>query len=138
VEQWVRDELARYNHHASNVREISEPRACGARYDDDLDRIVVELTNGCQFVFPPALVQGLAGALPEALAKVEITPAGGGLHWEQLDVDLSVPNLALGVFGTRAWMRALASRGGSSRSPAKARASRANGRKGGRPRNNRG
>jgi hypothetical protein len=134
VDRWIRNELARYHDRTSQVHGVPEPRARSARYDAGLDRIVVELTNGCQFVFPPALVEGLAEASSAALAKVEITPAGGGLHWEELDVDLSVPSLALGVFGTRSWMQALASRGGSSRSPAKARASRTNGRKGGRPR----
>jgi hypothetical protein len=136
VETWIRNELARRYRHASDQgarAAASEPRAISARYDAGLERIIVELTNGCQFVFPPGLVQGLAGAPPEAVAKVTVTPAGGGLHWEHLDVDLSVPNLALGIFGTRAWMRELGRRGGARRSQAKARASRKNGRQGGRP-----
>lgn len=136
MKSWIRNELARQYRRASDEgakKAFSEPRAALARYDACIDRIIVDLTNGCQLVFPPGLVQGLAGASRGALAKVKTTPAGGSLHWEDLDVDLSVPNLALGIFGTRAWMRELGRRGGSRRSPAKARASRKNGLKGGRP-----
>ena len=105
VEPWIRNELARRYRHASDEgakATVSEPRAASARYDAGSERIIVELTNGCQFVFPPELVQGLAGAPSGALAKVTVTPAGWGLHWEDLDVDLSIPNLALGIFGTHA------------------------------------
>ena len=136
VEPWIRNELARRYHRASDEGAkaiVSEPRAASVRYDAGTERIIVELTNGCQFVFPPQLVQGLAGAPSAALAKVTVTPTGWGLHWEDLDVDLSVPNLALGIFGTRAWMQVLGRRGGLCCSQAKARASRKNGRKGGRP-----
>lgn len=58
---------------------------------------------------------------------------GFGLHWEALDVDLSIPTLMAGSFGTKAWMRELARRAGSVTSPAKAAAARVNGAKGGRP-----
>ena len=136
VEAWIRNELSRRSRNASDVgakATDSKPRAASARYDAETERIIVELTNGCRFVFPPELVQGLAGAPSGALAKVTVTPAGWGLHWEDLDVDLSVPNLALGIFGTRAWMQELGRRGGLRRSQAKARASRKNGQKGGRP-----
>jgi len=108
-----------------------EPRAVSARYDAASERIAVELTNGCAFVFPPAAAQGLEEASPAQLAQVEILGAGTGLHWEDLDVDLSVPGLLAGVFGTRSWQ---ASQAGRTRSAAKAEAARANGRKGGRPR----
>jgi hypothetical protein len=46
-------------------------------------------------------------------------------------VDISLPGLMNGIFGTRAHMARLA---GSATSPAKAAAARANGAKGGRPR----
>ena len=109
----------------------SEPRAAAARYDRKLGRIVVDLTNGCTFAFPPRLAQGLETATDEQLGAVEILGAGYGLHWEPLDVDLSVPGLMAGLFGTQAYM---ARRAGQAKSPAKAAAARANGAKGGRPR----
>lgn len=112
-----------------------EPRAASVRYDRHTRRMVVELTNGCSFVFPPRALQGLARAREAALADVEIAGAGHALHWPQLDADFTVPGLLMGLFGTRAWMASeLARRAGQSRSPAKAAAARANGRKGGRPR----
>jgi len=109
----------------------THPHAASARYDRKADRVIVELTSGATFAFPPRLVQGLADATPDQLAEVEVLGAGSGLHWEALDVDYSVPGLVNGLFGTAKWM---AGRAGRASSPAKAAAARANGAKGGRPR----
>lgn len=113
------------------IADQTEPRAAGARYDARSGRIIIELTNGATFAFPARLAEGLADAPPEALADIEILGTGDGLHWEQLDVDYSVPGLVAGIFGTARWM---AARAGRASSPAKAAAARANGAKGGRPR----
>jgi hypothetical protein len=110
---------------------LTEPRAASARYDRPTGRIVVELTSGSVFAFPARQGQGLETATDEQLSQVEILGAGYGLRWEALDVDLSIPGLAAGVFGTKAHMARIA---GRSSSPAKAAAARANGAKGGRPR----
>ncbi len=113
----------------------TEPRAVGARYDGEAGRVVLELANGCAYAFPTALVEDLQGASPETLARVEVDGLGFNLHWADLDVDLYVPALISGIFGTRAWMtRELARRAGQVSSEAKAAAARANGAKGGRPR----
>ncbi|MDE2007518.1 MAG: DUF2442 domain-containing protein [Rhodospirillales bacterium] len=109
----------------------TEPRAATVRYDRRTGKVVVELTNGCSFAFPARAVQGLADATADEIAEVAILWAGYGLHWETLDVDLSVPGVLAGLFGTRAWM---ARQAGRATSPAKAVAARANGAKGGRPR----
>jgi hypothetical protein len=109
----------------------TEPRAASARYDRALDRVVVDLTNGCAFAFPPRLAQGLEAATDDQLDEVQILGLGYGLHWETLDVDLSIPGLLAGLFGTKTYM---ARRAGQATSPAKAIASRTNGAKGGRPR----
>jgi hypothetical protein len=109
----------------------TEPRAASARYDRQRARVVVELTNGSTFAFPPRLAQGLAGASDDQLSDIEILGAGYGLHWGALDVDFSVPGLLAGIFGTRSHM---ARNAGRATSPAKAAAARANGAKGGRPR----
>ena len=113
----------------------TEPRARTVRYDRRTGRVHVELTNGCTFAFPARNAQGLERASDAELAQVEILGLGLGLHWEHLDVDLSVPGLLAGLFGTKAYMdRQRAARAGAARSAAKAAAARRNGAKGGRPR----
>ncbi|HEY8287746.1 MAG TPA: DUF2442 domain-containing protein [Acetobacteraceae bacterium] len=113
------------------IARLQEPRAAAARYDRQFDRIIVDLTNGSSFAFPPRLAPGLGTATADQLTQIEILGTGYGLHWEALDVDLSVPDLLAGLFGTRADM---ARRAGQAKSRAKAAAARANGSKGGRPR----
>jgi Protein of unknown function (DUF2442) len=107
------------------------PHAAAAHYDAQLGHIVVELTNGAIFSFPPQLLQDMEHGTPAQFAEVEVLGSGYGLHWESLDADFTVPGLLNGVFGTAKW---LAQRAGQSTSPAKAAAARANGAKGGRPR----
>ena len=111
----------------------NEPRAKSARYSPSRRQIVVELTNSCSFIFPVDKAQGLSGASNKTLAAVELLGKGRGLHWEALDADLSIASLVVGIFGSHAWMRELARRGGAASSPAKSAAARANGAKGGRP-----
>jgi len=83
---------------------LTEPRAKTARYDERLDRMVVELVNGCTFLFPPRLVQGLEDASNADIAEVETGPFGFGLHWEKHDVDITVAGLMAGRFGTARYM----------------------------------
>jgi len=113
----------------------TEPRALAAHYDRDTGRVTVDLVNGCTYAFPAQLVQDLHGASHDDLAGIEVDGLGFNLHWPALDVDLYVPALVSGIFGTRAWMaRELARVAGQATSPAKAAAARSNGAKGGRPR----
>ncbi|MEY2925722.1 MAG: hypothetical protein RL367_199 [Pseudomonadota bacterium] len=109
----------------------TEPRATSVRYDGKSGRIIVELTSGATFAFPPALVEGLSDATVAQLAEVQLSPIGFGLHWPSLDQDYSIPGLMNGIFGTARWM---AHRAGSATSAKKAASSRENGKKGGRPR----
>lgn len=118
---------------------MAETRAAGhavsARYDRRRARVVVALDTGVELTFPARLAEGLADASPDNLADIEISPAGLGLHWPKLDADLYVPALLQGVFGSKNWMaRQLGAEGGKARTAIKIAASRANGRKGGRPR----
>lgn len=118
----------------SMIADPSEPRAVSARYNRRTRRIDVELADGWLFGFPASSAQGLQGATPDQLAEVEVVGDGYALHWQSLDADFTVAGLLQGRFGSRAWMREHARRAGSATSEAKARAARANGRKGGRPR----
>lgn len=134
------DEAIRSRILAARTRgETGQPtKARSARYDMKTGRILVELTNDCLFGFPVELAQGLRGASPEDLDDVQVSLDGDALRWERLDADLLVSGLVKGVFGSRPWMkeiaRELGSRGGRTRTVAKAAAARRNGKKGGRPR----
>ena len=113
----------------------TEPRAVKAQYDVTAGRIVIDLANGCAYAVPSDRVQELRGAALDELVDVEIDGAGFNLHWPKLDVDLYVPALVSGLFGTRGWMAGeLARIAGRTKSLTKAAAARANGAKGGRPR----
>ena len=105
--------------------------ASSARYDQATQRLVIELKNGSTFMVPVSLVQGLADASEDQRAQIELWGEGYALRWEALDLDITVPGLISGVFGTRRYMASLA---GRATSPAKAAAARVNGAKGGRPR----
>ncbi|MBD1824234.1 DUF2442 domain-containing protein [Cyanobacteria bacterium FACHB-DQ100] len=87
--------------------DATEPRAASAYYDRASGQVVIHLKDGSTFMFPHELAQGLADASEEDLATIEITPSGIGLHWEALDVDLTVPALLQGIYGTKAWMQQL-------------------------------
>lgn len=126
----TREAIEAANERGRIIRE-TQPHAAAARYDAKTDRVIVDLTNGATFAFPPRLVEGLEDASPAEIAEVEVIGRGFGLHWETLDLDYTVPGLVNGVFGTAKWMAAKA---GRTSSAAKAAAARTNGAKGGRPR----
>lgn len=109
-------------------------RAISARYDRPTGRVMIELTMGYVFGFPTDAIPALAKARPEQLAAVEVSPGGSGLHWEALDIDLSVPGLLLSSLGRAQQRSELARLAGRTTSRLKAAAARANGAKGGRPR----
>lgn len=95
---------------AAKLADAIEPRAKSATYDPSSQMIVIHLQDGSIFMFPHHLGQGLAGASPQDLAAVEVTPYGTGLHWEALDVDFQVKSLLNGIYGTKAWMEQLNSK----------------------------
>ena len=134
---WIEKEIARSREKAvarGAVEMLRTPRAVAARYSKTHKTIRIELSNGAAFEFPVALAEGLADAPVKALEKIDLTPAGSGLHWPALDVDLSVEGLLEGVFGSKSWMTQIAKQGGASKSKAKVTAARENGKLGGRPR----
>lgn len=120
---------------AAGTKLRQQGHATAARYDRKASRLIVSLHNGVELAVPVHLVEGLADATHDSLSEIEITPTGLGLHWPAIDVDVYVPGLLGGVFGSQSWMASqLGAKGGRSNSAAKAAAARVNGSKGGRPR----
>jgi hypothetical protein len=114
--------------------ESKQPHAVAAYFDPKSGRIVIELTSKLFVSFSPKDAEGLERARPTQLREIEITPSGFGLHFPALDADLYIPALLEGMLGSRQWMAArMGAAGGSATSPEKRRASRANGKLGGRP-----
>ncbi len=89
---------------AETAASLTEPRAIAAYYDEKAALIVIRLKSGAVFSFPPKIAQGLAEAEATELAKVKVSPAGDGLHWEALDADFTVAGLLSGIFGSKRWM----------------------------------
>lgn len=109
------------------------PRAIEAYYEPSDKKIVIVFVDDSEFRFVPQRAQGLENASEADLTKIRLSPAGVGISWPDLDVDLSIPHLRQGVFGSKRWMAAMGAEGGKSTSEAKQAAARENGKKGGRP-----
>ena len=137
IPEWVKKEVSANFARASRAGRRAaktEPRAARATYDARNDALRIELTNGAAITIPVKLIPDLKGAAPSEVRSVEVPGRGGGLHWESLDLDLSVPALVSSVFAGPEWMAELGRVGGLRSSAAKTAAARSNGRKGGRPR----
>jgi len=137
MSEWVKKELrANYARASRRGRREAktEPRASRVIYLAREEALRIELTNGVSITIPVVLIPYLKGVSPEDIRAVEVLGRGGGLHWEHLDLNLSVPALVSSIFPAREWMAELGRVGGRRASAAKAAAACQNGRKGGRPR----
>lgn len=110
-----------------------EPQAKTAYYDADKNLVVITLTSGAEFLFPPELIEGLGNVSEAELKDVHLSGSGRSIHWESLDADFSIVGLVSGILGTKRWMSELGKQGGKKVSDKKALAAKQNGKKGGRP-----
>jgi hypothetical protein len=111
----------------------NEPRVAFAAFDSATGEVRVRMHNGSSFAIPVRMLIELDGASDEDLAGVKVPPSGCGLSWPALDVDIALSGILDAAFGSVV-RSGIARKAGSTRSSAKSRASRENGRKGGRPR----
>ncbi len=63
----------------------------------DLDTMCIELADGRKLGVPLAYFPRLLNATPEQREAYEISGGGTGLHWDEIDEDISVEYLLLGV-----------------------------------------
>ena len=79
---------------------VTDERVADVRCDDD--SLIVDLMDGRTISVPRAWYPRLAGATPEARAMWEIAGGGYGIHWPEIDEDLSTEGLLRGSPAPRA------------------------------------
>ena len=113
------------------------PVAVAARYDQQTDKVVIELASGLEIAFRPKKAKGLETTTPDDLKEIDITPSGQGLYFPAIDTDMYLLALLDSYLGIKSWMAAsMGQIGGRAKTKAKQTASRENGKQGGRPRKN--
>jgi hypothetical protein len=74
---------------------IRDERVAAVRFPKD--RLEVELKDGRVLSVPLTWSPRLQTATPEQRARWEVSAAGYGIHWPEIDEDLSVEGLLRGV-----------------------------------------
>ena len=74
----------------------SENKALARKVTFDADNMWVDLVDGRKLGIPLAYFPRLANAKASQRKNYIISGGGVGLHWEDLDEDISVSNLLLG------------------------------------------
>ena len=78
----------------------TDERVAGVSFDSE--RLIVDLMDGRTIAVPLAWYPRLLDASPEQRADWEVAGAGYGIHWPQIDEDLSVEGLLRGAPAARA------------------------------------
>jgi hypothetical protein len=79
---------------ATSARTADE-RVAGVAFDDD--RLIVDLMDGRTIAVPLAWYPRLHSASPEQRERWEIAGGGYGIHWPDVDEDLSTEGLLRGA-----------------------------------------
>jgi hypothetical protein len=78
---------------------ILELSACAVEAFAENGLVCIRLKDGREVRFPAAKNRRLRNAAPEQLGNIEIICNGTGLHWPDLDEDLSVLGILEGRLG---------------------------------------
>ena len=74
---------------------VTDPLCAKVRFD--AHTMCVDLADGRQLGIPLSYFPRLLHATPAQRRKYTISGGGVGLHWDQLDEEISVPGLVLGT-----------------------------------------
>ena len=74
---------------------LNNVKAVRVRGDDD--NLWLLLVDGRQFSLPIVCFPRLNNASREQILNYNLSGGGLGVHWDELDEDLYVPNLLLGI-----------------------------------------
>jgi hypothetical protein len=119
---------------AAHVREKTATKICSAAYDEARDAVVVGLSTGATLIVARKRIPGFAKASASKLSDLAISPGAESLWCDAVDDGVLLEQLVEIAAGTE-FLKVLGGRiSGRKTSPAKARAARKNGAKGGRPR----
>ena len=74
---------------------VADERVSDVRFEDE--RLIVDLADGRTIAVPVAWYPRLAGATPAQRDRWEVAGAGYGIHWPDIDEDLSTEGLLRGA-----------------------------------------
>lgn len=74
---------------------VKKAQAQKIRFDEDT--MWVDFVDGRRLGVPLVYFPRLLKATPEQRVKYELSGGGTGIHWDELDEDISVEGLLLGV-----------------------------------------
>jgi len=127
------------NGSTAEVDSANDPLAVLAvRYLPRRDSIELTFVSGGTVTVPRRLLREFEGLPEDAPKRLVVSTTADAVTSPLLDIQIDVSSLVSLVLGSRRLSAAFARRGGQRRSRVKAAAARANGAKGGRPRNRRG
>lgn len=128
-----RKELAEIGRRTKELDEV-EPRAECVAYDARKKQVVLKLRRGAIVALPIDRIPWLQGATSRQLRGLRVNRFGHGIVLEELDIHISIRGILADLVGLTGSAALMGAEGGKARSPAKAAAARANGKRGGRPR----
>jgi Protein of unknown function (DUF2442) len=74
---------------------VADERVSAVRFEEE--RLIVDLADGRTIAVPIAWYPRLADATPAQRERWELVAAGYGIHWPDLDEDLSTEGLLRGA-----------------------------------------
>ena len=72
--------------------------ACASEIRFDNDAMWMNLSDGRQLSVPLVYLPRLLKATQKQREDFELSGEGTGIHWDEIDEDISVPNLLVGIY----------------------------------------